>query len=147
MLKVYVSSTYKDLQEHRREVELVLRRMGCLDVAMEYYGAEDRRPVDKCLEDVKACDVYLGIFGWRYGYVPDENNPDRRSITEMEYRQALDKKTCLIFLEGNKEIWPTEYIDRDATQIDNLRQQNIDWWLPWSELLSRKRNGKRRGFS
>jgi hypothetical protein len=37
------------------------------DIAMEYYVAEDKRPVDKCLEDVTSCDLYIGIFTWRYG--------------------------------------------------------------------------------
>jgi hypothetical protein len=34
------------LQEYRRQVSLVLRRLGHEDVAMEYYVAEDRRPVE-----------------------------------------------------------------------------------------------------
>ena len=49
MAKVFVSSTFLDLQECRRQVSLVLRRMRHEDVAMEYYVAEDRRPVEKCL--------------------------------------------------------------------------------------------------
>jgi hypothetical protein len=99
MAKVYVSSTYLDMQECRRQVVLLLRRMGHEDVAMEYYVAEDQRPVDKCLADVAACDLYVGIFAWRYGWVPKENNPEELSITEMEYRQAVRTgKTCLIFL-------------------------------------------------
>lgn len=57
MAKVYVSSTFIDLQECRRQVSLVLRRMGHDDVAMEYYVAEDQRPIDKCLKDVAACDL------------------------------------------------------------------------------------------
>jgi len=57
MAKVYVSSTYLDLQEHRMQVERVIRRMGHEDVAMEYYVAEDQRPVAKCLADVAACDL------------------------------------------------------------------------------------------
>lgn len=44
MSKIYVSSTYLDLQEHRAQVERVIRRMGHEDVAMEYYVAEDQRP-------------------------------------------------------------------------------------------------------
>ena len=70
MSKIFVSSTFKDLKECREKVRLVLRRMEHEDVAMEYYVAEDRRPVDKCLEDVAACDLYIGIFAWRYGYIP-----------------------------------------------------------------------------
>lgn len=122
MAKVYVSSTYQDLQEHRDKVRAVLRRMGHEDVAMEYYVAGDQRPVDKCLADVAACDVYVGIFAWRYGWVPTRDNPDKLAITEMEYRRAFEThKPCLIFLLSEDAPWPPKFIDRDRTQIERLR--------------------------
>jgi HEAT repeat protein len=124
MAKVYVSSTYQDLQECRRKVESVLRRMGHDDVAMEYYVAEDRGPVDKCLADVTSCDLYLGIFALRYGWVPKVNNPEQFSITEMEYRQAIkNKKPCLIFLLDEDAMWPPKLVDVDRSKIAKLRDE------------------------
>lgn len=99
MVSVYVSSTYRDLKQYRDAVISALRRMNHHVVCMEQYGAEDRRPLDRCLHDVDQCDVYVGIFAWLYGYAPQEDNPAGRSITELEYRRACDsKKQCLIFL-------------------------------------------------
>lgn len=122
MAKIYVSSTYLDLQEHRAQVERVIRRMGHEDVAMEYYVAEDQRPVAKCLADVAACDVYVGIFAWRYGWGPKENNPKELSITEMEYQEAdAAKKPCLIFLLSDDAPWPRKQMDKDTTKIEALR--------------------------
>ncbi|WP_460808293.1 DUF4062 domain-containing protein [Micromonospora zhanjiangensis] len=96
MTKVYVSATFRDLQECRAAVQLALRRLRVDDVAMESYVAEDRRPLERCLADVSECDVYVGIFAWRYGFVPAGYD---KSITELEYRRALaDGKHCLIFL-------------------------------------------------
>jgi hypothetical protein len=46
--------------------------------AMEDYVAADDRPVDRCLADVAACTVYVGIIAWRYGYVPAEGNSEWR---------------------------------------------------------------------
>jgi hypothetical protein len=59
---------------------------------LEDYVAADQGPLERCLADVAACDLYVGIFAHRYGYIPDRGNPDGRSITELEYRhaQALD---------------------------------------------------------
>jgi Domain of unknown function (DUF4062) len=48
-------------------------------IAMEDYVATDRRPLQKCLADVAACDGYIGIFAWRYGFVPEADNSERRS--------------------------------------------------------------------
>jgi hypothetical protein len=124
MAKIYVSATFLDLQEHRAQVERVIRRMGHEDVAMEYYVAEDQRPVAKCLADVAACDVYVGIFAWRYGWQPKDDNPNGWSITEMEYRRAEElKKPCLIFLLDGKAPWPPDFIDDDKTQIRKLRNE------------------------
>lgn len=124
MAKVYVSSTFLDLEECRKKVNLVLRRMGHEDVAMEYYVAEDKRPFDKCLEDVASCDLYVGIFAWRYGWVPKKNNPKKLSITEAEYRQAFEyNKTCLIFLLDGKAPWPPDFIDDDKARIKRLRDE------------------------
>jgi Domain of unknown function (DUF4062)/HEAT repeats/NACHT domain len=122
MAKVYVSSTFLDLREYREKVRTVLRRMGHEDVAMEYYVAEDQRPLDRCLSDVAACDLYIGVFAWRYGWSPKDNNPDGLSITEMEYRQASDSgKERLIFLLSEDAPWPRKFMDKDQTRIEQLR--------------------------
>ena len=88
MARIYISSTYGDLKDYREKAYRVLRRLGHDVVAMEDYVATDQRPLAKCLADVAACDVYVGVFAHRYGYVPEEDNPDHRSITELEYRHA-----------------------------------------------------------
>src|ERR1041384_3955289 len=84
--KVYVSATFLDLQDCRAAVQLALRRLRVEDMAMESYVAEDRRPLERCLADVASCDVYVGIFAWRYGFIPAGYH---QSITELEYREAL----------------------------------------------------------
>ena len=68
--RIYISSTFSDLQAHREKVYRVLRQLGHDVIAMEDYVAADQRPLAKCLADVAACDLYVGIFAHRYGYVP-----------------------------------------------------------------------------
>jgi hypothetical protein len=129
MARIYVSSTFGDLYEHRKKVSEGLRRLRHEDVAMEYYVAEDQRPLDRCLSDVASCDAYVGIFAWRYGHVPRENNPEGRSITELEYRKARDKGIqCLIFLLSDEAPWPKAKQDRSTAleQIETFRQELSD---------------------
>jgi GTPase SAR1 family protein len=122
MAKVYVSSTFIDLKGCRARVNLALRKVGHEDVAMEYYVAGDERPVERCLADVAACDLYVGLFAWRYGYVPEQDNPEGLSITEMEYRQARQLgKHCLVFLLSEDAPWPRKFMDKDDAQIERLR--------------------------
>jgi Domain of unknown function (DUF4062) len=126
MHKIYISSTYKDLIAYRESVYNALHRLRQDVVAMEDYGADDDRPLDKCLADVAACDLYVGIFAWRYGYIPEKDNPDQRSITELEYRAAIDQgKPTLIFLLDPSAPWPSIFDDHhgpdNGLRIDALR--------------------------
>lgn len=121
MTKIYISSTYSDLVEYRQQVYDVLRKMRYDVMAMEDYVATDKRPLDKCLADVASCDIYVGIFAWRYGYVPPSQE---RSITELEYRQAgqsgLER---LIFLLDEDAPWPRSKMEKGVggEKIEALR--------------------------
>ena len=67
-MRIYLSSTYVDLVEHRAAVARVLRQMGHEVIGMEEYVAEGARPLERCLQDVDSAAVYVGIFDWRYRY-------------------------------------------------------------------------------
>jgi tetratricopeptide (TPR) repeat protein len=113
--RIYVSSTYSDLRAHREKVYRVLRKLRHDVVAMEDYVAADQRPLDRCLDDVAACDLYLGIFAHRYGYVPEHDNPGRHSITEREYRYAEAQGIPrLVFLLDENTPWPPEQKDAET---------------------------------
>lgn len=123
MARIYVSSTYEDLKECREKLRIVLRRMGHEDMAMEYYVSEDEKPIDKLLKDIASCDLYIGIFAWRYGYVPYEYD---KSITELEYREAVKAgKERLIFLLHEDALWPQKFVDKGvkAEKIRALRNE------------------------
>lgn len=140
-MKVYISATYRDLQRHRSAVATVLRRMGHQPIGMEDYVAEGARPLHRCLADVIACDAYVGIIAWRYGFVPTDAGASgtplptgtslgSTSITEFEFRQAvLSGKPVLIFLLDSEAEWPSSQFDAvsgDGEQgkaISRLRQE------------------------
>jgi hypothetical protein len=129
MARIYVSSTYTDLRQHREAVYKTLRKLGHDAVAMEDYVATDQRPVAKCLADVIASDCYIGIVAWRHGFVPPEDNAEQKSITRLEYDAATTAgKTRLVFLASPAVPWPNEYRDHstgnsDATAIMTFRRQ------------------------
>lgn len=128
--QVYISSTFEDLRSHREAAYMNLRGLPVTVKAMEDYLATDERPLAKCLKDVRSSQIYVGLFAWRYGYIPRRNNPKKKSITELEYRQA--KKSGaerLVFLTRNDHPWSPAFIDavigkdREANQIMNLREE------------------------
>lgn len=121
--KVYVSSTCSDLKEFREAVNDVLRDL-CYDVkSIEEELETDERPLDKSLEKVKECDSYIGIFGWRYGHIPDGYN---KAITELEYRQAGEaSKLRFIFMADENAPWDESRKDtgQNAELIQKLREE------------------------
>jgi hypothetical protein len=129
-MKVYISSTFRDLQNYREKAYRQLRRLRHDVVSMEDGVAAHQRPLHQCLADVEACDVYVGLFAWRYGFVPRDDNPQGLAITELEYRHALARgKTCLIFLLDETTPWPPGSFDSQTgegshgTSIHRLRQE------------------------
>jgi O-acetyl-ADP-ribose deacetylase (regulator of RNase III) len=106
MSRIYISSTFEDLEDYRKRVYRQLRRVRHDVIAMEDYVAQDERSLPNCLADISECDLYVGLFAWRYGYIPEDNNPRRLSITELEYRHAVaEGKECLVFLLDEKVPW------------------------------------------
>jgi hypothetical protein len=114
-MKVYISSTFTDLREHRRAVAQTLRRMGHDVIGMEEYVAESMTPLARSVADVRSADVYVVIVAWRYGHVPADPkvNPNRRSITELEYEAAKQppERSILAFLLDPAAPWPASAID------------------------------------
>ena len=121
MAKIYISSTYEDLKDHREAVYNTLRRWQHNAIAMEDYVASDQRPLDKCLDDISQCDVYIGIFAWRYGYIPPGQV---KSITVLEYECAIKSGIpCRIFILDEDMLWKPCYIDEDQSNIKEFRKK------------------------
>jgi len=60
--------------------------------------ADDVEPSAECVNDVARCDIYILILANRYGFIKDDANPDRFSVTELEYNAAVaNDKSILAF--------------------------------------------------
>jgi hypothetical protein len=128
MTTIYLSSTYEDLKDHRRVVFDALRKSGYEVIAMENYVATDIRPVDKCLADVARSDIYVGIFAFRYGYIPPHhhNNPRGLSITKLEFHHAKKlERPCLIFVMTEDTPWPPKFDDARTDKKNKAKHINL----------------------
>jgi hypothetical protein len=123
--RIYLSSTYQDLSECRKAVYSALQKVARVDkvIAMEDYVAADQRPLDKVLQDIDTSDIYVGVFAWRYGFVPAANNPGGKSITELEFRHAKSSgKECLIFVLDQEAPWKRSFMDEVTQENDGGRK-------------------------
>lgn len=86
-----ISSTVRDLPRHREQVmhACLSTREPFMPRMMEHLPASAADALAVSVALVDACDVYVGVFGHRYGYVPAGTS---LSVTEMEYRRALERE-------------------------------------------------------
>lgn len=95
---VFLSSTVDDMQQERDAITEVLNSLQRNVSRCEFFPARTNSPEDVCLEEAKNCDVFIGIYKNRYGFIPTENNPDSFSVTELEYSEAKNaNRPILLF--------------------------------------------------
>lgn len=108
-MKVFLSSTYADLTEHRKRAAEALQRLGQQAERMEVFGARPEEPKQASLREVEACDIFVGIYAHRYGFIPPGS---KISITESEFRHAkLLKKPILCFVVDHNYAWLPDMIE------------------------------------
>ena len=83
-----ISSTARDLPEHRDLVKEACLRQSFFPVMMEHLPASDADAIAESMRMVDEAETYLGILAFRYGYVPKGHDI---SITEMEYNRAGER--------------------------------------------------------
>jgi tetratricopeptide (TPR) repeat protein len=104
-----LSSTYKELTEHRRAVQDAMLGQRLLPIAMENDAAlPDKDLIAASLAKVDEADAYVGLISYRYGQTPvcQERNPDQLSLTELEFRRALARgiPICMFIMHDDHPV-------------------------------------------
>jgi len=95
VVRVFLSSTFRDLEPHRAAVIAAIDSLdGHECVCMERFGARAWFADDFCLRQARECDVFVGLLGHYYGSCPWDCDT---SYTEREYDAAAGKDR-LMFL-------------------------------------------------
>jgi len=104
--RIFISSVQKEFAQVRRDLkafllgDAVLRRFVSDVFLFEELPARDQRADTVYLEEVERCDIYLGIFGYEYGF----EDADGVSPTEREYDHAgRHGKPRLVYVWGSDE--------------------------------------------
>lgn len=127
--KVYISSSYSEFSEIRKQIKQYINGRSELYefIGMEDYGSEDKKPLDKCVEDVAGCDFYVCILGYRYGSIAPKNEryQNELSFTHWEYYAAKDKKN----IDPDYQRWVfvknTPGAVEDDDRLKELKKENL----------------------
>ena len=123
MLTVMISSTARDLPEHRRQVMDACLAQGMLPKAMEHLPASDADAMKISRQMVDQTDIYLGVIAFRYGHVPAGHSI---SITEMEYNRAIERGIpCLIFFMHEDHLLKAADVEKGkgAVRLDQFKKR------------------------
>lgn len=123
MLNVFVSSTFEDLKEHRKQVSALINSLGLNDIAMERWPAAPNPPYREIEKALRESNIFLGIVGWKQGSsIPDL----RKTYVRFEYEcaQALPLPILMFLTDPAAPVLPNQ-IDRGrgSNAIDKFRKQ------------------------
>ena len=115
--RVFVSSTWLDLQPERKALMEALNRMEEMRfVGMEFFGNRPDDTHDASIDQVDLCEVFVGIIGFRYG----------SGITEAEYRRARALGLpCFVYFKRADTVRPDQ-TDNDpalAAKLETFKQE------------------------
>ncbi len=114
--QVFVSSTFDDLIEERREVMQALLELDCIPAGMELFPAANDDQWTLIKRVIDDCDYYLVIVAGRYGSI----GPEGTSYTQMEYEYASERDIPIIaFLHKN----PAELVAKRCEDEPDRRQK------------------------
>jgi hypothetical protein len=120
---VTISSTFTDLKEHRAALIKSLKANGLTDIGMENDAAKCMDVIDSSIEMVRNGSAYIGIIAKKYGQTPEdaERNPEKLSITELEYNEAFNLRIpILLFIMGDEHMLLAKDVEQDPEKILKL---------------------------
>lgn len=121
-MRVFLSSTYEDLVEHRLKAANAIERLGHQGVRMEVFGARPVQATEACLQEIDSSDVVVGIYAHRYGYIPEGS---QISITEQEFEFARSRnKPIFAFLVDDEFPWSPRFVEHEPglTKLKAFKQ-------------------------
>lgn len=139
-MKIFLSSTYIDLIEHRKAAKEALERLDQQVGGMEVFGARDEEPKKVALRQLEKCDLIVGIYAHRYGNIL---GGDEISITEQEFLYAKSNSIPVFcFLVNDEQPWPPKMIEKDPSKLKKLesfktnllKEKTIDFFTTPSDL-------------
>jgi hypothetical protein len=125
---VFICGTSADLQEERRSVLGAVEALSLKSGSMEFFGARDPRPLQVCIEEVRASDIIIVIVGHRYGSIAPDTGV---SFSEAEYRAAIEvNKPCYVFFKSDDVPLKPREMELDPDKLRLL--------LAWKKTLSER---------
>jgi hypothetical protein len=134
-VKLFLSSTFRDLIAEREAVQDALRKRRQSVLAMEDFLATPSTPLETALEHLRASDLVILVIGFKAGCLLPNNSG--MTYTSAEYSEAVATgKHVLAFVKEGKR-WPwskrTEWLNKErsrakAKALESFRTDVASKW-------------------
>lgn len=139
-MKVFISSTYNDLIEHRKAAHDALEKLDAHVIWMEAFGARPEDSTTACLREVEESDLFIGIYAHRYGFIPKDSEV---SITEQEFDHAQElAKPIFGFIVDGDHAWSPKHIEHDKKDkldafLNKVKNRPVDFFTTPDNLAQK----------
>jgi tetratricopeptide (TPR) repeat protein len=121
---IMLSSTFTDLKEHRQRATKAIEKFGYRANVMEYDGARaDANVIESSLKMVRDSAGYICVISLKYGQTPfdSDENPDRLSITELEFNEAMRLgRPIVLFVMDDEHLIRKTDIESNPSKLKKL---------------------------
>src|SRR5690606_8517871 len=127
--------TSQALKAHRRAVIDILPADEVHPINMEGFHASRDTALQAGYDEPGRADIFIGFYAYRCGFAPgpemtytDQNGNVRAgdgvtSITEWEYRWAVERGIPLLLYVAETGSWNSAYKDDDLTAITRFKKE------------------------
>ncbi|WP_395745605.1 DUF4062 domain-containing protein [Prosthecobacter sp.] len=129
--QVFISSTFKDLPERRRQVLDAVLDCEHIPVALERFSSHAEPVPNVIKRAIEQCQIYVVIVGYRYGSTLDVTGADggmvKKSFTQMEYEHAVQSGLkILTFVVNDDDVRSLRaelYKSKDPDDVAEIRNE------------------------
>lgn len=119
--QVFVSSTFEDLKEERKEVCQAILESHCIPAGMELFPASNKSQWDFIKRVIDESDFYLLIVAGKYGSIGINDKGEKVSYTEMEFDYALNQdKPIIALVYADTDNLPKSKVETTKKRNDQL---------------------------
>lgn len=141
--QVFVSSTFEDLKDERKEICQAILESNCIPAGMELFPASNKTQWEVIKKVIDESDFYIVVLAGIYGSVGTDDNGHKVSYTEMEFDYAFNSgKPIIALIRGNIDSLPKSKSETSEKRNRQLKKfyskvmcgRTIKKWVSKEEL-------------
>lgn len=137
LMKVFISSTFRDLEKEREKLHISLKKAGLESLGMEFFVAEPNDSKEVCLREINEAQLVLLLIADSYGSIDEET---QKSYTHLEFLEAQKAKIEILSflkkepLDSNVHNFQKEVMDSGIT-VDFFENISEIWRVLFPALF------------